>query len=85
MNYVAQGDVDKAKTVIDEALTYNAYGLLYYTAIVIENELGNTETVDEMISTLQNGGLGLTEKMNDYLSGKITAKQMFTEGTGDVE
>lgn len=85
MNYVAQGDVDKAKTVIDEALTYNAYGLLYYTAIVIENELGNTETVDEMISTLQNGGLGLTEKMNDYLNGKITAKQMFTEGTGDVE
>ncbi len=85
MAYVAAGDVETAKTVIDEALNYNAYGLLYYTAIVIENELGNTETVDEMLIILENGGLTLSDKMYDYFSGKITAEQMFTEGTGDVE
>ena len=85
MSYVAAGDFETAKTVIDEALNYNAYGLLYYTAIVIENELGNTETVDEMLMILENGGLSLSDKMYDYFAGKITAEQMFTEGTGDVE
>ena len=85
MSYVAAGDFETAKTVIDEALNYNAYGLLYYTAIVIENELGNTETVDEMLMILENGGLSLSDKMYDYFGGKITAEQMFTEGTGDVE
>lgn len=85
MAYVVAGDVETAKTVIDEAFNYNAYGLLYYTAIVIENELGNKETVDEMIITLDSGGLSLSDKMYDYFGGKITAEQMFTEGTGDVE
>ena len=48
MTYVATGDMEKAKQVIDEALAENAYGLLYFTAIVIENELGNKETVDKL-------------------------------------
>lgn len=85
MTLVAAGEIEKAKTVIDEALAENAYGMLYFTAIVIENELGNKEVVDEMIMTIENGGLALTEKMKDYLNGKITAEQMFTEGSGDVE
>ncbi len=85
MAYVVEGDLEEAKTVIDNALSYSEYGILYYTAIVIENELGNTETVNNMIMLLENNGLKLSDKLNDYLSGKITAKQMFTEGNGEVE
>lgn len=85
MACVADGDIENAEKVIDEALQNNAYGLLYFTAIVIKNEAGDSETVNELLTALENGGLSLTDKMNDYLSGKITAQQMFTEGSGDVE
>jgi tetratricopeptide (TPR) repeat protein len=85
MALVVEGDLEEAKTVIDNALNYSEYGILYYTAIVVENELGNTETVNNMIVLLENNGLELSDKLNNYLSGKITAKQMFTEGSGEVE
>lgn len=85
MAYVVDGDIENAEKVIDEALQNNAYGLLYFTAVVIKNEAGDSETVNELLTVLENGGLSLTDKMNDYLSGKITAQQMFTEGSGDVE
>jgi tetratricopeptide (TPR) repeat protein len=82
---VVKGDPEQAKEVIDEALTYESYGILYYTSIVIENELGNTETVEETVSMLQSYGLEVSDRVNSYLAGKITAEQLFTEGTGDVE
>ncbi len=85
MALVVKGDTEQAKEVIDEALTYEAYGILYYTSIVIENELGNTETVDETVSMLQTYGLDVSDRVSSYLSGQITAEQLFTEGTGDVE
>ena len=85
MALVVKGDVKQAKTVIDEALTYESYGILYYTSIVIENELGNKETVDETISLLEMYGLSVSGRVNDYLLGEITAEQLFTEGSGDVE
>lgn len=85
MALVVKGDVKQAKTVIDEALTYESYGILYYTSIVIENELGNTEAVDETISLLEMYGLSVSGRVNDYLLGEITAEQLFTEGSGDVE
>ncbi len=85
MAYVAAGDIANASATINEALSYNQYGLLYYTAIVIENEQGNKETVAEMKKLLEDNGIQLTERLNSYLSGKITAKQLFTEGSGDAE
>lgn len=85
MAYIADGDIETAEKVIDEALQYNTYGLLYFTAAVVKNETGDTETVNEILTVLENGGLSLSDKMNDYLNGKITAQQMFTEGSGDVE
>lgn len=85
MAYVTAGNIDKADEVIDKAMENNAYGLLYYTAAVIKNEAGDTDTVDEIIAAVEDGGLTLTDRMNDYFDGKITAAQMFTEGTGDVE
>ncbi len=85
MALVVKGDPEQAKEVIDEALTYESYGILYYTSMVIENELGNTKAVDETSSLLQMYGLSVSGRVNSYLSGKITAEQLFTEGTGDVE
>ena len=55
------------------------------TSIVIENELGNTDRVQELKDELKEQEVELTEKMNNYLDGKITATEMFTEGTGDVQ
>ncbi len=85
MAHVALGQYNDAEDAISKALDLKQYTLGYMTAIVIENELGNTEAVEEMKSTLEEDEVELTEKMNNYLKGKITAKQMFTEGTGDVE
>ncbi|MBO5066696.1 MAG: tetratricopeptide repeat protein [Clostridia bacterium] len=85
MAYVAAGDIKNAGASINEALSYNQYGLLYYTAIVIENEQGNKESVEEMKKILEDNGIPLSERLNSYLGGKITAKQLFTEGTGEVE
>ena len=85
MAYVAAGDIKNASAVINEALSYNQYGLLYYTAIVIENEQGNKDTVVEMKKLLEDNGIQLSDRLNSYLSGKITAKQLFTEGSGDAE
>ena len=85
MALAAKGDYIQAKAVIDEAMLYESYGLLYYTSIVIENELGNTEAVNETIDMLQMYGLSVSDRVNSYLSGEITAEQMFTEGSGDVE
>ncbi len=85
MALVVSGDVFTAKEVIYEALSYESYGLLYYTAIVIENELGNAETVEETLSMLEGYGIYPSARLESYLAGTITAEQLFTEGTGDVE
>ncbi len=85
MAYVASGDLEKAEEAIEAALEMDNYALGYMTAIVIENELGRTDVVKELTETLEDEEVELTEKMKNYLNGKITAKQMFTEGTGDVE
>jgi hypothetical protein len=59
--------------------------MLYFTAIVVENELGNKGAVDEFKEALKTEGVEMSDRMNEYLSGKITALQLFTEGTGEVE
>ena len=55
------------------------------TAIVVENELGNDDKVKSYIEEMEKYEVDLTDRLQEYLDGKITAKQLFTEGTGDVE
>ena len=50
-----------------------------------ENELGNKDNVESLQEFLDENDIELSEKMQKYFDGKITAQQMFTEGTGDVE
>lgn len=85
MALVAKGDFEEAKEIIDTALENDGYGLLYLTAIVIENELENEDNVKELKETLKENNIEIPEKTKNYLKGKISAQEMFTEGTGDVE
>lgn len=85
MACAAQGDYESAKEAVDKGIEIGQYGLIYFTAMVIENELGNTDTVEEYKQALADEEIELSERMTDYFDGKITAKEMFTEGTGEVE
>lgn len=85
MALVVKGDYEEAKKTIDTALEKDGYGLLFMTAIVVENELENDDDVKEYKKTLKENNIELSEKMKNYLKGKISAQEMFTEGTGDVE
>jgi len=53
--------------------------------LVVENELGNKDEVKQVKKDLKEVSLEITERVDDYLDGKMTAKQLFTEGVGDVQ
>ncbi len=85
MAYAADGNFEKAKESVDEAIELGSYGMLHMTAIVIENELGNKDTVQAYLDELEENGVDVTERLQEYLDGEVTVQQLFTEGTGDVE
>ncbi len=85
MAYIVKGDLDAARECVDEGLKLEEYSFMYMVSLVVENELGNKDKVQEIKDILEERDVELTEKMEKYLKGKITAEQMFTEGTGDVE
>lgn len=85
MALIAKGEYEDALTACEEALENDEYGLLYMTAMVAANEVGEEEYLESLKSAMSDNGMKLTEKMTKYFDGKITAYEMFTEGTGDVE
>ncbi len=85
MALCANGDLEEAQEVINKAIDSQEYALVYFTAIVIENELGNDDTVESYKELLEEEGVELSDRMNKYLSGKMTAVELFTEGTGEVQ
>lgn len=85
MALCCQGKNEEAKKAIDEGIAMQEYAVIYLTAIVIENELGNTDSVEAFKSALEEQGVEISDRVNDYLAGKLTAQQLFTEGTGEVE
>lgn len=85
MAYVVKGDYDSAKEAVDTALQIDQYVNAYETAIVIENELGNDDKVEEYKKAIKDMDAKLSDKMKSYLKGEISAKDMFTKGTGEVE
>ncbi len=85
MAQIAQGDYEDAKETVDAALAIEEYDILIMVAMVAENELGNADAVEDYKEYFEEQEVELSEKMENYLAGKITAKAMFTEGTGDVK
>ena len=85
MAYILKDDFDGALEKAEKGLSYSEYGAMYYVYLVAATEKGDSalvKTAKEKIETL---GIGYTERMSEYLSGKLSSKQLFTEGTGDVE
>ncbi len=85
MALVAKGDYKEAKKVVDEGLEKQQYSYIYMVSLIVENELGNKDKVKEIKEIMKEEKLEIPERTNKYLKGKISAKEMFTEGTGDVE
>lgn len=85
MALAAKGDYKEAKKAVDEGLEKQQYSYIYLVSLIIENELGNEDKVEEIKEILDEEGLEIPERTEKYLKGKITAKEIFTEGTGDVE
>lgn len=84
MAYACKGDLDTASKVISEAVNIGNNDLVYAVSLVIENELGNTENVEAIKEIYKNAEVEIPERVQSCLDGKMTAKEVFTEGTGDV-
>ncbi len=78
-------DFDGAKKELETALGISEYGVLYYTYLIVATEAGDTETVEKINTVLENAGLKTPEKIQNYIDGKLTYKEIFMEGTGDIE
>ena len=85
MALIVQGEFEEAKKVVDEAREIEDYGLLMLVSLVVENELGNKDEVKQVKKDLKELSLEITDRVDDYLDGRISAKQLFTEGVGDVQ
>lgn len=84
MALIAKGECESAKEIVDTAFSYESTDLLYAVSLVVENELGNTEAVEELKTKYEEADVEIPDRVQQYLDGKITAKQLFTEGTGEV-
>lgn len=85
MAYIVAGEYEKAVAELEKGLETEDYGLMYFTYAVALNELGKTEELEKLNKQLEEYELEYGDRMKDYFAGKLTAKQLFTEGTGDVE
>ncbi len=85
MALAADGEYEEAKKAVDKGLEIQQYSYIYMVSLVIENELGNDERVEKIKDAMEEAELEISDRTKKYLKGKITAKEMFTEGTGDVE
>lgn len=85
MAYILKGDFDGALEKAEKGLSYSEYGAMYYVYLVAATEKGDSALVKTAKEKIEALGIGYTERMSEYLSGKLSSKQLFTEGTGDVE
>lgn len=84
--YIVSSDYTNAAKALKTGITYDEYGVIYETYLVVANETDNDALFKEIKTKITDDlGLKLSDRVQSYLDGKITAKQMFTEGTGDVE
>lgn len=79
------GDAKEAQKVIEDGSALGEYAVMYFTYLVIANENGDTEKVEEIKGILSDAEVETPEKVQKYLDGKLSYKKLFTEGTGDIE
>ena len=88
MIYLSEGKAQEAYELLGGEMNnenFAGYAQYYMTYIVAAHELGKSENQAAAEEKLEALETAYTDRMNDYLNGKITAVQLFTEGTGDVE
>lgn len=85
MALILKGDPSGALEEAKAGLNYSQYGALYYVYLVAANEKGDAQEVSAAKEQIASMGIGYTERMSAYLNGEISAAQLFSEGTGDVE
>lgn len=88
MIYLSEGKAQEAYELLGGEMNnenFAGYAQYYMTYIVAAHELGKSENQAAAEEKLEALETEYTDRMNDYLNGKITAVQLFTEGTGDVE
>ncbi len=80
-----KGDFEKAIEAIEKGLETDQYGVMYLTEYAIALEAGDKEKAAEIKGIIENAGAELPDRLKKFADGKITFKELFTEGTGDVE
>ena len=85
MAYILLEDYDKAIESVKTGLSYEEYAALYCVYYVAAVEKGDTALADELAEQLESFDVGLGERMQNYADKKITAYELFAEGTGDIE
>lgn len=85
MALILKGDFDGALENAEKGLGYSQYGALYYVYLVAATEKGDASAANSAKEQIESMGIGYTERVTAYLNGDLTAKQLFSEGTGDVE
>ena len=78
-------DFEGAVKELETGLSYGEYGVIYYTYLVALTELNDTAKLEKVNEILKNSGLDTPERVQQYLDGALTCKQLFMEGTGDIE
>lgn len=79
-----EGKTEEAVKEIETGLAYGEYNDMYFTYLVAVTEAGDEEKASSIKETLKQSAIQTPEKVQKYLDGKLTVKQLFTEGTGDV-
>ena len=80
-----KGETEEAVKALETGLGYSEYGVLYYTYLVALTELEDTEKIEKVNGVLEEAGIEAPERIQKYIDGKLTLKQLFMEGTGDIE
>lgn len=85
MAQICNGDLKGAKEIMDGIIASGGTDYLYISvSLVIETELGNTENVETIKEQFETNESEIPDRVQDYLDGELTAKELFTEGSGDV-
>lgn len=80
-----KGDYQSAIGVLDTALSYEKYNVLYYTYLVAATELGDERALEKINNEIKTLEGETPARVQEYLDGKLTVEELFMEGTGDVE
>ncbi len=79
------GKYDESLELLEQLLEFEKYGIVYLTELAVATEMGNTEKQEEIEKIIEEANGTVPDRIQSYLDGKITFKQLFTEGSGDVQ